>query len=53
MKILHIKYKKYFDLKEKAEKFINSHKIQKNFSLAWDYTGGLRWIVTKYTNLAD
>lgn len=53
MKTLEKIYDKYFDSKDKAEQFINSHKIQKNFSLSWDYTGGLRWIVSKYRNLAD
>ena len=53
MKILEKIYTKYFDSKEKAEAFIDSHKIQKNFVLSWDYVGGLRWIVEKYKNWAD
>lgn len=53
MKILEKIYTKYFDSKEKAEAFIDSHKIQKNFVLSWDYVGGLRWIVDKYKNWAD
>ena len=53
MKILQIQYKKIFDFKEDAENFIDSHKNVKNFLLSWDYSSGLRWIVTKYKNWAD
>lgn len=50
MKILEKIYTKYFENKDDAIRFIESHKKQNNFLLEYDYSNGLRWIVSKYKN---
>ena len=44
-------YTKTFHSREQAESFISQHKRQDVFYLGWDLSSGIKWTVSKYTNL--